>query len=171
MRQNGVPDRHYQAKAGEPFHAGPYAMLVREIAMHPRKNGNHDYLWLPEIMEDICNGYKQAHGEMLHDELNRALVPMIVKFWSAKYCGDDCIEVALDYLYRTAHDRASFRIPNTCFEGENKAIPPEQILRVEVTEDHESRNEGVCSVPAKSAGFTIDFANGVFTISYDVEGK
>ena len=82
-------------------------------------------------MEDICNGYMQVHDELLHEPLKQALSPMIVKFWSAEQDGIG-FETALYYLYVTAHDSAACWIPNTCFDGENQTIPPEQILRVEV---------------------------------------
>lgn len=134
LRRKGIPDSQYRMKTGNAFYAGPYAMLIREVAFYPRESGNHDYLCLPEIMEDICNGYEQVHGESLHDTLNCALSPKIVKFWSSLQV--DHITTALHYLYRTAHDYTSTWIPNTCFDGSNKAIPPAQILRVETVEKH-----------------------------------
>jgi hypothetical protein len=40
-------------------------MLVREVAFD-RPSEYHDYLWLPEIIEDICNGYQRRYGERIH---------------------------------------------------------------------------------------------------------
>ncbi len=131
MKRDGVPNFHYTAKIGNSFHGGPYAMLVRAVAECPVEMGNHDYLRLPEIMEDICNGYLQAHGEYIHDQLMQALQPTIVKFWSTKDLGFGCVESALYYLYLTAHDERLNLWCNTCFDGENEAISSEQIICVE----------------------------------------
>ena len=132
MRENGVPNRQYELKVGVPLHSGPYAMLVRDVAICPSKIGNHDYLALPEIMDNICTGYQDAYGESIHDVLKNALVPIVVKFWSAKKIGLNCIESALYYLYLTAHDRQLNVNANTCFDGGNQAIPPSQIINVEL---------------------------------------
>ncbi len=80
LQKTGVPDRQYNLKAGVALHDGPYAMLVKESAFHPAVMGNHDYLLMPEIIEDICNGYKQCTGESIFDEVANSLKPCIVKF-------------------------------------------------------------------------------------------
>ena len=134
MQRDGVPDCHYRLKVGVPLHAGPYAVLVREAATRSSEIGNHDYLWLPEIMEDICNGYQGVHGVSLHQILSSALAPVIVKFWSTKQLGVSCLEAALYYLYVTAHGRRMTISANTCFDGENCGIPPEQIVGIEYAE-------------------------------------
>lgn len=131
MKELGVPNSHYQLKTAKPLHAGPYAMLVRDVANRSKDIGNHDYLWLPEIMEDICNGYQTEYGESIHDELNKALVPVIVKFWSAKQRGIGCVEAALYYVYLSLHGHKLTMHANTCFDGKNELIPREQIIRVE----------------------------------------
>ena len=131
LRQSGVSNSRYELRVGKQLHGGPYAMLVRDVAAYPSKIGNHDYLWLPEIMEDICNGYQETYGESIRDALNKALVPIVVKFWRAKKRGLSCIESALYYLYLTAHDRHLNANANTCFDGENEAIPSSNIVRAE----------------------------------------
>lgn len=140
LRRDGVPDFQYGLKSDDSFHSGPYAMLVRAAALHSHEIGNHDYLWLPETMEDICNGYQKVHGESIHEELNQGLVPMIVKFWSVDQRSDNCVGVAMYYLYITLHSREMLLDANTCYDGENVAIPPERILRVEVAEDYRGRH-------------------------------
>ena len=133
MHRNGVPSDLYQMKVKKSTLGGPYAMLVRAVAMCPREIGNHDYLRLPEIMGDICNGYQDIYGESLHDALTQALTPIIVKFWSAEKLSVSCIESAMYYLYLTAHNRRLDSNANTCFDGKNQAVPSEQIVRVDVT--------------------------------------
>ena len=52
----------------ENCHYGPYAMLVREIAFNSQVVGNHDYLKIPEIIEDMCMDVQKVYGV---DALNR----------------------------------------------------------------------------------------------------
>ena len=131
FREEGVPNYHYALKVGEFLDAGPYAMLVRESAFRAGEMGNHDYLWLPEIMEDICNGYHDTTGAMIHDTLRASLIPYVVKFWSRKKTGKDCVESAMYYLYRTAHGQELSIGANTCFDGKGCEIPQGQIVKVE----------------------------------------
>lgn len=131
LKENGVPNHHYCLKVGQPLHGGPYGMLVRETAFRSDEMGNHDYLWLPEIMEDICNGYHQVYGERIDEQLCNALTPYIVKFWSTKRLGRDCIESAMYYLYLTAHSQELSIGANTCFDGENSCVAATQIVKVE----------------------------------------
>lgn len=130
LRHMGVPSWHYSTKVGNPIHAGPYAMLVRDVATQSKAIGNHDYLWLPEIMDDICAGYCERYGDPLYELLSQALVPTTVKFWSAKKRGNGCVAAALFYLYLSAHNEPLSLYANTCFDGENSPIPPSQVLSV-----------------------------------------
>lgn len=132
MRTEGVRNFHYQLKVGNPVHGGPYAMLVRESAFRAEEMCNHNYLGLPEIIEDICNGYHEAYGEMIHDELHQHLTPYIVKFWSPKQTSKSCVESAMYYLYCTAHGEKLSTYANTCFDGENSPVPREQIVKIEL---------------------------------------
>ena len=131
LQQNGVPGHLYDLKVGNPLHGGPYAMLVRESAFRLNEMGSHDYLRLPEIIDDICNGYKETCGHDIHDELSKALVPYIVKFWSNEENGKLHIEPALYYLYCIMQGQELTDIANTCFDGKNSAVPPEQIVKVD----------------------------------------
>jgi len=131
LRRTGVPAFQYNHKVNDPLHAGPYAMLVRGIASKAEEVGNHDYLRLPEIMEDICTGYQERYGVSLDEALSASLLPTVVKFWSTKDPGDGCIDAALYYLYRTSRNEPLSMYANTCFDGENRAVPSEQIVSVE----------------------------------------
>lgn len=55
-------------------------MLVRESAFNASEMRNHDYLKLPEIIEDVCWGYQERFKESIQDEIMEALRPCIVKF-------------------------------------------------------------------------------------------
>jgi len=50
----------YNLKTSSSIHWGPYAMLVKEIGFNDV--GNHDYLRVPEIVEDICLSFQQQYG-------------------------------------------------------------------------------------------------------------
>jgi len=65
LRTNGVPNYHYNLKAPHTLHHGPFAMLVRESAFNASEIGNHDYLKLPEIIEDVCWGYQEKFKESI----------------------------------------------------------------------------------------------------------
>jgi hypothetical protein len=93
---------------------------------------NHDYLQLPEIMEDICAGYEREYGQRIYEQLENALVPKIVKFWSDERKDKTCVESAMYYLYSIPHGLPLTMCSNTCFDGKNTPILSEQITNVEV---------------------------------------
>ncbi len=39
--------------------------LVRELHFNASENGLHDYLWLPELVEDVCKAYQKKYGHDL----------------------------------------------------------------------------------------------------------
>jgi len=125
FREKGIPNYHYKLKVGNPVYAGPYAMLIRETA------GNHNYLKIPEIVEDICNGYHAESGVMIHNTVIAALIPYVIKYWSRKQTGKDCVESAMYYLYCTAYGKDLSIRAYTCFDGCNCMIPREQIVKIE----------------------------------------
>jgi hypothetical protein len=54
MRGRSIGNDLYQLKVPDPFHWGPFAMLVKEVAFHAHSVGNHDYLELAEIIETFA---------------------------------------------------------------------------------------------------------------------
>lgn len=131
MKLSGVDNRHYNLKAGVEIHSGPYAMLVRDSAFHSQNIGNHDYLRIPEIFEDICNGYEKQFGESIIEILQKKLLPKIVKFVSDRDVSVSKVGTAMYYAYRTYHKQGVSFSSTTCFDGENSIIPYEDILKVE----------------------------------------
>jgi hypothetical protein len=75
-------------------------MLVKEVAFCPDDLSSHDYLRLPEILEDICSGYQETYGVSIHSQLSQQLVPTIVKFWCDEKIDINCVESALFYAYQ-----------------------------------------------------------------------
>lgn len=131
MELEGVPDFQYNLKTGGPEHWGPYAMLVKEIGSFARAVGHHDYLRIPEIVEDICNGYRGKYGEDIQNQVENALVPTVVKFFSEDPNKQYGLDAAIYYAYVTHRKLGLSHLANTCFEGENLRIPPAQIVYVE----------------------------------------
>ncbi|WP_133306524.1 hypothetical protein [Pseudomonas sp. LS-2] len=130
LRCEGVGDFQYGLKTGDPFHHGPYAMLVREVAFHSAKVSNHDYLHLPEIIEDICNGYEHRFGESIMAIVCGGLHKCIVKFSSAKVLDDHLLGVALLYCWGEINNEEFSSYANTCFDAEAQRIEPHAILSV-----------------------------------------
>lgn len=130
MRAGGVASFQYQLKVGKDYLAGPYAMLVRESAFRAKEMGNHDYLRIPEIVEDICHGYKDQYGEDLLPALEAALVPCIVTFRSRRFV-DVHAQAATRYLYDLEHQERLTMWSNHVFDGRNQAVPFSDILSVE----------------------------------------
>ena len=67
-------------KVRNPFHWGPYAMLVKEIAFVTDEVRNHDYLDAPEIVEDICFTFSDKYNFDLLRIFKSNTYPCIVKF-------------------------------------------------------------------------------------------
>ncbi len=130
LRSRGTGDDRYGVKLSSQVHGGPFAMLVRESAFRSEEMWSHDYLSLPEIMNDICDAYHHAYKVRIDEQLRAALVPCVVKFWSNKQISGT-IPAAMYYLYCTAHGRGLTIDANTCYDGGNEWVPPEQLVGIE----------------------------------------
>jgi hypothetical protein len=131
LRTNGVPNYQYQLKVPNALHHGPYAMLVRESAFNASEMWNHDYLGLPEIIEDICQGYEEKFKESIEEEIKTALRPCIVKFEDRSDTRTDVIGPVLQYCYCKGRNEELHIHTNTCFDGEGEAVPFEAIQRID----------------------------------------
>ena len=131
LKTRGVPDRLYELKANSALHSGPYAMLVRQSAFCIAEMGNHDYLRMPEIIEDICNGYEKQFGKSILAEVSEALTPCIVKFEIRDDSARGFLEPALQYCWCKANDQRLNTGANACFDGQGKAVPSECIKKIE----------------------------------------
>jgi hypothetical protein len=132
LKMVGVPNDLYLMKTQNRIHSGPYAMLVREVAFHANAVGNHDYLEFPEIVEDICEGYKEKFGDNIHEEIANTLRRCIVKVeLPADDDVDDIIESALLYCWCKINNEELSFASNTCFDGGGASIPFESIRKIE----------------------------------------
>jgi hypothetical protein len=135
MRGNGVDDCQYNLKSDDSVHSGPYGILVREIACKASELAQHDYLALPEIIEDICAGYQREYGEAIYDEISKILVPCVVKFSEEGEANQGAIEAALFYAYTYANDLPVSINSVWCFDGEDCAVPYNNIAYVKFLGD------------------------------------
>jgi hypothetical protein len=131
LHSEGVPDFQYNFKNSDKLHFGPHAMLVRESAFHADEMGNHDYLRLPEIVEDICNGYEAQYRESICDEVSQALKKCIVKFFVRDETADAYKEPALKYCWCEANKQPLDTSANSCYDAKGKIIPREEIQKIQ----------------------------------------
>ncbi|EOA3638208.1 MULTISPECIES: hypothetical protein [Klebsiella pneumoniae complex] len=94
-----VPDFLFQTRTKEKIHWGPYGHLVREVHLHARKLWQHDYVRLPELVEDVCNAYKKTYGRDLTEYFLKVLNPCIVWFRANIDYQEGALEAALSYAY------------------------------------------------------------------------
>lgn len=108
---------------------GPFAMLVREIAFRASQVSNHDYLEIPEYIED-------HFSEEVVREFKQQAVPVVAQFFAEP---DRPVETYLkrvfEYLY-CCYQKKDFWIGgcNTCYDGKGTAVPAEQMISIEVIE-------------------------------------
>jgi hypothetical protein len=121
----------YNRKPGNiALHGGPFAMLVRDIALHADTVGNHDYLGMPEIVEDICQCFSHRCGLDLQARYKQASRPCIVKFFSTEL-PQDGVSIALNYLFHAHHGKRFSLDCNTCFDGKGQPVSRQRILNIE----------------------------------------
>jgi hypothetical protein len=114
---------------GGPIDWGPDAFLVRE-AIFQRDPMFHDYLAVPEVVEDLAQMLAGDRWTELRDCYQAATLPCIVKFRSTKP-RPDTVRPALYYAYSREWE-LDFQMTeaNTCYSGDGEAIPAEDILEV-----------------------------------------
>ena len=131
LRKNGVPSHDFILKTKDENNYGPFAILIRDLAF---ELGHKKYLMMPEIIEDILEGYKKKFVKDIRDLVGKSLKPCIVKFWSKKRIDEDCIKTAVDYLHTYLRGNNYTLYSNTCYDGYNEKIPFEQIQKIEYLE-------------------------------------
>jgi len=137
-RQHGKT-MHFRNKVDHDIHWGPYAILVREVADHASAIGQHDYLAMPEIIDDLCEEVRIADGLDIRAAFEQGWAPAMVKFWAPceESSGRYAVATALCYLRDCALRGRPHMGAVWCFDGENVAVAPERILGIEwVTEAH-----------------------------------
>jgi hypothetical protein len=128
MRGEGA--LQYGLKVGSMIGQGPFGFLVRPIIFCPEEMGNHDYLGIPEIVEDICNSYEEMFQRPLREAYMNATRGCIVKF-RAEDSRPDTVGAALMYLHCEVQGKDPWDQCNTCYDGEGSTVSREAILGIE----------------------------------------
>jgi len=112
---------------------GPFAVLVREGAFRWRELGNHDYLAVPEIVEDVSIHFGKIYKLDLLERFKKNTSPCIVKFiYDRVYPG--LIGRALYYLYTVYRGLKFSHLCTTNFCGQNEVKGKNRILKIEFPE-------------------------------------
>lgn len=131
MLNNGADDYLYGLRVNDSIHWGPYGILVKDVVFNTDKLHQHDYLAMPELVEDILNAYKRQFGECLYSHYEKVLVPKLVKFKCSSRLDRGCLETALGYLYGCVRGQEVNGMSVTCIDKSGVAITPEQIIEVQ----------------------------------------
>lgn len=101
---------------------GPFAMLFKEVSKNPKKEGNHDYLSMPEIVEDILVKIKAKYNIDLSEKYRHSTKPIIVKFFQVENV-EQYIGNALYYLHGKINNTGNELRANTCFDAKGIVVP------------------------------------------------
>ena len=124
---------HYFTKTRDKMHWGPYGFLIRYAALK-KIDLLHDYLKLPEIVEDLIKSKYSNICSQLEATYLQNTVSCIVKF-KTEISSQDLLGKALYYAYLTIHDEELCLECNTCFDGNAEIIAPERIIKIEYLKD------------------------------------
>jgi hypothetical protein len=133
LNNNGGYAFQFRQKTSNNIHAGPYAILVRDVAFHAKALGQHDYLSLPEIIEDLCSEVKAFANIDLTEHYRTALQPTIVKFTTAATgSAQGHVATALCYMWAAFHNNGKPDGNSVwCFDGANVTVPARDILEIQ----------------------------------------
>ncbi len=125
--------RLYQMKTSSSQHWGLYATLIRDFAFKANGLPIHDYLRVPEIVEDIAICFEKLFGIDLLKRFSTATSPCIVKFLDYE-SRPDTVGVALHYLHVQIHNGELSIMCNTNIDKRGAPIHRDQIIKVEFPE-------------------------------------
>lgn len=138
LHVSGISDHHYVNKTQNSIHWGPYAILVRDAASCAADLSQHDYLAMPEIIEDICNGFNDPIREELLAVFGAKLRPAVVKFTAPVDQDQEYIATALCYVHSMIQGGKLDTNSVICFDGENAPVLPHHILKVEFVDSNKA---------------------------------
>jgi hypothetical protein len=120
----------YRLKTSRQHLWGPYAILIRDIAFDPKTYGNHDYLGIPEIVDDICVCFQQYGGINLREIYLQRTRPCIVKFIDSA-TDREYVKSATKYVYLLHHETTLVAPETYSFDGRGRPVPPGRILKIQ----------------------------------------
>jgi hypothetical protein len=114
----------YRLKVGKTSLHGPYANLVRDHVIAPIE-GHHDYLKIPEIVEDIA----RFTGTDLQDRFERAAQSCVVKFRHYDVTDHETAS-AVSYLLSKAHNEPHGFSSVHGIDCKGVAVPVEAVIAI-----------------------------------------
>lgn len=116
---------------------GPCAMLNLEAVTNAAQYDCHDYVDMPEIIEDYAYVKYGDRAEKLLSIYRKVASPVVVEFWCKPEdinCPKLCriISTVLLYLYAVMHknEDAPWSCSNICYSGCGNTVNASQILKV-----------------------------------------
>lgn len=127
----GVPDEMFELRTGDSIHWGPYGYLVREVLFHASDLGQHDYVRMPELVEDVCNAWSQKYNQDLTEHYLRVLHPCIVWFRANIEHESGTLEAALRYAYTSVRALEPDFGAVMGIDCNGESVPANAIVKVE----------------------------------------
>ncbi len=128
----GHSARLYRDKTGDVMHHGPWAVLVRDDLLRAGELGNHDYLRVPEIVEDIAISAGELFGVPLLEAYETAARPCIVVFDMRDERWETSVQSACWYVRERLDGGFSHNTTSGGgFCGHGRAVPASAIVDVE----------------------------------------
>lgn len=112
---------------------GPNGVLVRDVLLDPKPYHSSEFVRIPGIAEDICLAARNELHVDLELRFERATTPCIVEF--ATEPRDVCKALTAACWYAEAALRANTAGGDDAFcnfDGDGVAVPPEDIVFVDV---------------------------------------
>lgn len=86
---------------------------------------------MPELVEDVCNAYRDKYGVDLKQHYLAVLKPRMIWFIAPPSDSQRCIEAALAYAYTSVRNLPPDGCANWGIDRQGIAVPPEDIVQVE----------------------------------------
>ncbi|EID8763376.1 TPA: hypothetical protein IF410_004848, partial [Escherichia coli] len=102
-----------------------------ELHFNASENGLHDYLWLPELVEDVCKAYQKKYGHDLKPHYLSVLHPCIVWFEADIVYEKGVLETALSYAYTSVRDLPPDGNATFGIDCDGKSVSRSAIARIE----------------------------------------
>ena len=95
------------------------------------ERGRRDYVTIPEVVDDLCEGINTQFHRDSRERLLAGTPSYLVAFRGSQSPPIDALDTALNYIYESAHHLLTAAWPDTCFDGKGVAVPAFDILSVE----------------------------------------
>jgi hypothetical protein len=119
-----------KAKTNCSINQGPWGWLIRDFSFEIPE-GIHDYLKIPELVEDILSfKYRDKYDLLIH-EFQKATTKCIVKFKSDREFHHQRLSKVINYLYHKEKKEDMDWRCNANFSNNGNIIKPEMILKID----------------------------------------